>query len=103
MDEVSLTWENRHQSYNVMSVYEALSGRCSEAQQRVQQVQQRGGGQQQARKYLPLHPEGEGKRHYQTKRLALLLPRTCFVIIISRLLRINQLNLGCVHIAGADI
>ena len=39
-----------HQNYSVVSVCEALSGRCSEAQQRVQQVQQRGGGQQQARK-----------------------------------------------------
>ena len=30
-DEVSLTWENRHQNYSVVSVCEALSGRCSDS------------------------------------------------------------------------
>ena len=30
-DEVSLTWENRHQNYSVVSVCQALSGRCSDS------------------------------------------------------------------------
>merc|ERR1712106_309785 len=30
-DEVSLTWENRHQNYSVVSVCEALDGRCSDS------------------------------------------------------------------------
>lgn len=30
-DEVSLTWENRHQNYSVVSVCEALAGRCADS------------------------------------------------------------------------